>query len=201
MVKILDELDLCEEDRTKVHVWLYEWINHIEEQIGVENTARPRVVDFKNWKFFYFTNCQDIINEDPKFEKEITEVEMNRRKSTIFLELFIKYLINPNDVNPKLECNHCGGENCTMESLHDDEHGKMGHIDICPECGRTQIVTYPGNYDHVIPLVKRVANDIGLLNTTNEYNIEKLDKKTLKSFLETAKKVKEKVEIENGNSQ
>ena len=169
-LKTLDELGFKNKTKQKIFTWLVNWINFIDSQNEISNTMRPRRIDFKNWKFFYFTNCSDIIEKDPMFKKKITETNMNKRKANIFLQLFLKYLIDDTDINPKLHCNHCGGDNCVMEGLQDEEHGKMGHIDMCPECGRTQVVTYPGNYDHVMKQVKNIAKEHKLLETTNEYN-------------------------------
>lgn len=187
MVKTLSELKLSRRTKEKIRDWLNEWIEHIETNIGKPNTARPRKINFKTWKFFYFTDCSDIINKDPKFENEITNVKMISRKTNIFLELFIRYLLEDEKINPKLHCNHCGGDNCDIRSLRDDKHGKMGHIDICPDCGRTQIVTYPGKYDFVMPIVKDIAYEHGLLMIGNEYlqkslnMLEKSEKKVKKT--------------------
>jgi len=122
--------------------WLQSWIEHIEKMIDPKD-IKARIIDFNKPKFFFFTDCSDIIGKDAKGESPETSKKVFNKKQWAFLWLFLKYLIGDTDhINENWKiCKHCGGKNCRLEGFKE----RVGHYNFCPDCGRIKAVTYAGD--------------------------------------------------------
>lgn len=127
--------------KKEINEWLQAWADHIEHHMGRPGAVHAKRVDFKNMDFFYMTLCSDIIGQDPEFKKSDTENRVLGRKTRGFAWLLLKYLVDDSaHVNESWRiCGHCGGNNCDLRGLP----FRRGHYNYCPDCGRTQITTYP----------------------------------------------------------
>lgn len=99
-MKTINDLKISKKAKLVVKTWLEEWLNTLIAQAdGKEGTVYR--ADFINQDFFYFTNCNDILLENP----EAASVESNRkiqlRKRTIMAQLFVKTLLGNLDLKEK----------------------------------------------------------------------------------------------------
>ena len=133
-MKTLNDLKLTPKDRKKVEAWLREILDmFIEKADGQEGSVFR--ADFENLDFFYFTNCNDILKDDPEYKAQETNKKIRRRKEYVKLQLLIKTLLGEK-VGQKKKCTHCGYEDCYINGVSN------GHYIFCPKCKKITLVSY-----------------------------------------------------------
>jgi len=161
-MKTLEELPLSKKTKIIVEIWLKDWLKMlIKNADGREGTVYR--ADFEKNDFFYFTNCNDILLNDPEARGQEHNRKIQIRKRTIMAQLLIKNLLGGEYVEwKKNKCSHCGYHNRYIDSLPDGN----GHFLFCPNCLYTTIGTYPNGYDTCISGVRsklhgKFIGDIG----------------------------------------
>lgn len=125
-MKSLKELKLSRKTKQKVETWLLEWLEMLIQQADGQQGNVHRA-DFVKEDFFYFTNCNDILAEDPESLSKETNPKITRRKQKVMLQLFIKNLLGVK-VGKVIKCSHCGYEGMLIDGTYN------GHFTFCPKC-------------------------------------------------------------------
>jgi len=135
--------------KKELWAWLDLFIKQADGQQG--NVFRA---DFVNDKFFYFTNCNDILAKDPECKAIETNPKIGKRKQKVLLQLFVRALLGEN-LTKVLKCSHCGFEGEIINSTVN------GHYRYCPKCKKIGLVGY-------VPTMSDSLNDtmIQIANTT-----------------------------------
>jgi len=148
-MKTLKDLNISKQAKKTVENWLQEWLDML---ITVANGREGTVyrADFENDSFFYFTDCTDILGDDPKAKGHENNRKIQIRKRVIMSQLLIKNLLGKTDWI-KIRCSHCGHPDRWIDVIGDG----FGHFIFCPKCWYTTIGTYPGGYVTCMPNINK----------------------------------------------
>lgn len=158
----LNDLKLTEKSRKKVEDWLTEWLDLFIRQANGK-TGWPYRVDFEKDDFFYFTDCKDILKENPESKGQELNRAIVNRKRKVMLQLLMKTLLGYKNICDVITCGHCGYKGCWIESLKDGN----GHWVYCPWCKKTDVHVFPGGYDNCMAEIQSQITD-KLLKATIE---------------------------------
>lgn len=143
-MKTIDDLKLSKKSKAVVKTWLEEWLNtFIAQARGREGTVHR--ADFLADDFFYFTDCTDILHDNPESQGYEDNVKIRKRKQKVMLQLLIKTLLGTVKCK-KIKCSHCGFSDRYIGPLSNG----TGHFLYCPNCKYTTIATYPDGYKSCI---------------------------------------------------
>jgi len=152
-MKTLNDLNLCKKSRKKVEEWLQEWLNLFIKQANKKHAWVYRA-DFVKSDFFFFIDCKDILEKDPEAKGQENNLNIRSRKRKIFMQLFLKTLLNQDLGLITITCNHCNYRGCWIDGLKDGN----GHWVYCPKCKKTDIHVFPDGYDTCIGRIKAEIN-------------------------------------------
>jgi len=148
-MKTLKDLKLSKPTEKKVEAWLQEWLDMlIKNANGREGTVYR--ANFENNSFFYFTDCTDVLGNDPEARGMENNRRIQIRKRVIMSQLLIKNLLGRTDWI-KIKCSHCGYPDRWIDGIGDG----FGHFIFCPRCWYTTIGTYPGGYLTCMPCINK----------------------------------------------
>lgn len=137
--KTLKDLNLKYRDRKKVEKWLQKWLMLFLEQADFREGNVYRA-NFIIPDFFFFTDCKDLMRDDPESTGQERSLKVRTRKRNVFLQLFVRTLLGEK-LGKKIKCSHCGYDDVYINSYDG------GHFTYCKECGKTDICTYPNAYN------------------------------------------------------
>lgn len=113
---------------------------------------------------FYFTDCRDIIGKTGESKDVETDLNIRRRKRAVFCQLLLKQILD-GPIHKKISpCTHCGHNNRLVSAFPD----LGGHFYYCPDCGKTDICTYPKEYHKIKNNVEQVLKNKGLIDNDTE---------------------------------
>ena len=138
--------------RKELRLWLKIFIKNAGGRTG--NVFRA---DFIKDDFFFFTECNDKLLNNPESKGVEDALSIRRRKRMVLFQLFIRTLLGEK-LGKILKCTHCGYIGERIEA----SKSLGGHFKYCPNCKKTTIVTYPNYYNIVLDEVKEyVKNNAG----------------------------------------
>lgn len=133
-MKSLKDLKLTKKTEKKVEAWLKEWLNlFIDKADG--RTGNVFKADWEKDEFFYFTECNDILKDDPESKSVESNEDIKRRKTMVKQQLLIRQLLGEK-LGKKVKCSHCGYEDTEMYSCVN------GHYNWCPHCKKIKLTGY-----------------------------------------------------------
>ena len=155
-MKSLEALKLSKKAKAIVKTWLEEWLTIFELQAdGKEGTVFR--ANFEELDFFYFTNCNDILLNNPESKGVEANEKIIKRKRAVHQQLFIKTLLGTL-VLKKNKCSHCGYHNRYIHGLPNG----TGHFLYCPNCKYTTVGTYPEGFEHCMNIIKGMVAEKNL---------------------------------------
>lgn len=125
-MKTLQDLKLRKKTEKKILRWLGEWLQLMKDQASGEEGTVIRA-NFVDDDFFFFTNCKDLMEENPESLSVENDVKIRKRKSKVMLQLLLKTLMGEK-LGRKSPCTHCGYEDRIVKAMHN------GHYVYCPKC-------------------------------------------------------------------
>jgi len=132
--KTIDEWKLCPKAKKTVKRELSKWLTMLTKQAD-GRTGNVIRCDFTKDDFFYFTNCKDILSNDPEYKAHETNNKIIRRKQKVMLQLLLRQIMGEN-LRKVLKCTHCGYEGEEMLKTTN------GHFRYCPKCKKVTLVSY-----------------------------------------------------------
>jgi len=154
--KVKDWILLCE-DKEHIEAELRKWLQHfIEVAEGKEGNVIE--CDFDKFNVKYYTDCKDILDKDPECKSAETNPRIRRRKQAVFLQLFIKTLLDEVKIKKmKYSCSHCGCEDVTFNGIHN------GHYLRCPKCKKIDLIFYePEMEESINDCMKKIGSNFRL---------------------------------------
>lgn len=150
-MKTLKDLDLKPKDKEKVTEMLQGWLDHyVKKADGRKGTIER--VDMEELDYFFFTDCSDILADEPESMGKESNEKIIKRKEFVRAQLFIRHLLDEKLGRPRA-CSHCGNDYRWINTLGDG----TGHYVYCAKCHLTTIVTYPAGY---FTCTKRLVEDL-----------------------------------------
>jgi len=139
-MKTLNDLKVSKKTKEKIYQWLDEWLElFIKNADG--RTGNVFRADFENNDFFYFTECNDILINDPESESVETNIDIRRRKRNVMMQILIRTL-KGEKLGKQIKCTHCGYEYCSIQAVFN------GHYVYCPHCKKIKLTGYLPSFMH-----------------------------------------------------
>lgn len=130
----IEKWGLTPKDEKKVKKELNKWLQLLITQAkGREGNVHR--ADFIREDFFYFTDCTDILKDDPECKSVETNPRIRARKQKVMCQLLIKNILGIN-LTRELKCTHCGSTNMRIDSTVN------GHFTRCKNCEKISLVGY-----------------------------------------------------------
>ncbi len=197
-MKNLNDLGLNKKSRKKVEDWLTEWLDLFIRQANGK-TGWPYRADFEKDDFFYFTDCKDILKENPESKGQELNRAIVNRKRKVMLQLLMKTLLGRKNICDVITCGHCGYKGGWIESLSDGN----GHWVYCPWCKKTDVHVFPDGYDNCMTEIQFRITDKLLKATVKGFtpppgspvDMNKVNSKEQMKFLEDGRKIIEKKQL------
>jgi len=137
--RFVDEWNLGFKAKSVVKRELRKWRDVFIERANGE-TGSVEKCDWKNDELFFFTDCHDLMGDNPESKAVEDEMLIRRRKRNVMMQLFLKQLVGDKIKIAQKKCSHCGFEPMDIEGA-----GSDGYYRYCPKCSRLVIDTYvPG---------------------------------------------------------
>jgi len=160
--RTLDEWKLSPEAKKTVKRELAKWVKLLIEQADGREGNVIRA-NFLKDEFFYFTNCNDILKDDPEYKAHETDNRIIKRKQKVMLQLLLKQIMGEK-LGRVLKCSHCGYEGEEMRKTVN------GHYRYCPKCKKISLTSY------VPTMIDATAYTIHDIRTFDKEAKEILDK-------------------------
>ena len=169
--KLIPEWGLDKKSLKIVKKNITAWMEHFGKQSDMRFTDNKlkdvNRFDLIKMRFFFFTDCRDLISKEVESKGVENNLIVRRRKRAKMLTLIFSTLLG-NDHNAKIKCTHCGYPEKIIDGFDDGS----GHFIFCPKCGLTSLYTYPPYYDTCLSnLSKKLAEyevEIRVVNDNNE---------------------------------
>lgn len=167
-MKTLKDLKLKSKDKKRVKEWLTEWINmYVDKADGRKGTIER--VDFENLEHFFYTDCTDILGEEPESLGKENNKKIINRKKFVNAQLLLRHLLGEKMGRPRA-CSHCGNSTRWINAFDN-----TGHYVFCDKCKMTTIVFYPEGYETFIPRMVEDLKEHGYV-IQEETTSEKVEK-------------------------
>lgn len=126
-LKYVNEWDIDKKSKRVVKKELKNWSKEFAKR-GNDKLGGVRNFDLKDNKWFFFTDCRDIISDEAEQRPQEKHKQMTDRKSNVLLALSLKQLSGDKITTHSNECSHCGYEQVDYVSTSN------GHFTWCPQC-------------------------------------------------------------------
>lgn len=149
--RTIDKWPISDDAKKVAKRELKKWVDLLVEQADGREGNVFRF-DIIKEDFFYFTNCNDILKDDPEYKAHETNDKIVRRKIRVFMQLVLKQIMGEK-LGKVLKCTHCGKQ---------EEMRKMtnGHFRYCPHCKKVSFVGYvPTLQDSVDSILEQVKEE------------------------------------------
>lgn len=120
---------------------LRKWVNFMAQQ-GDSRYDNVDNFDVLTKDIFFFTDCRDILGKTVESKAVESYLDIRCRKRAKYAALLLNQILNGPIHKKQKPCTHCGGDNRIIKGFSD----LSGHFYYCPDCGKTDICTYPSAY-------------------------------------------------------
>ena len=137
--KTISDWSLPKRYKNIVRNELVQWLQHFLNLTDGEGGNVRKNNFFDELGVFFFTDCKDILSVDPESTGIESNMTIRRRKRFIYMQLFLRFLLEQKDHIIIDNCSHCGFVGTEIVVL--DDNGSYMHF--CPHCKDMVINTFP----------------------------------------------------------
>lgn len=133
------------------------WLRLVLKQLMKNADGREGTVhraDFYNNDIFYFTDCSDILKDDPEPKSHEANRQIQTRKRYVMLQLLIKSLLGEVKLKKIGPCSHCGSDEQTIVWL------RNGHAYFCKNCQYIRFGAYLSDCDVIAKEAKEKLSEM-----------------------------------------
>lgn len=139
--KTVDKWNLSDGAKDVIKRELQKWLDMLIEQADGK-TGNVIRADFIKDDFYFYTDCRDIMKNDPEWKSDETNNKVRSRKIKVLHQLLLRQIMGQK-LGRKLTCTHCGNE----ETITKCENGNFKY---CPHCKKIRLIGYLPTFDKTV---------------------------------------------------
>jgi hypothetical protein len=132
--KVVDEWNIPDKYKKKVKDEMNKWVEHFTF-LADGKTANVRKLDYINDDVLFYTDCKDILLNNPESKHKEKNKKILKRKHNVSRALLLDTITN-NKKAKQLKCTHCGSSDYYFISLDEST------FEYCYNCDRMILDTY-----------------------------------------------------------